>query len=270
MNDNLEVGGDIINGFEACKIALMSALIWYIVCRAVMLAVPIKLDNAKKVGDIHLRIVNSIYSIFIVILGIYYNLSANLECGKKDTDDLKTWILMSIGYHIYDLIMFKSKGVLLTFKIIHHSLALVGQMESLYKGMGGSIMIYMAIWLEVCAPAVQIRKILLNLDMRNTKIFVLDELFYIGGYLVSWTFYTKSCYTYYSNCSDDLYILKLSVVGLNIQSIYLIYQMVEILRSRWSEYLERRAKSVSLLWFAVAPQTANLDYVIKYLKSKNE
>lgn len=245
----------------------LSAMFWYIVCRSVILIFPIKHSNKKKVDDSHLRIVNGLQSFFIVLVSIHYVYTTKLGCNIKNSPYLRFWILWSMGYHIYDLIIFKSKDILLFYKILHHSFTLIGQTESILKDTGGTIMLSMSIWLEISVPFLQLRKVLLNLNLKETKLYIVNELLYIAAYLISWTIYTLNCYKYYSTCSDNLYVLRISVVGLNLQAFYLIYQMAELLKCRWSEYKERYSKSIGLLWFSVNPKTASLDYVKRPLNS---
>lgn len=241
-------------------IVILSFIGCYLIYFGISKSGIIKLEKERKRADTVLRIINSLYSIFMVILGTYWQYRFPNSCNSPNSKLLQKAVLFSMGYYIYDLVAFQVNGLNFTFKIIHHLSGLIGEYETFIKGVGGTVMITWAIWLEIPNPFLQTRKMLLNYNLKETKLFLLVEGLYIGIYTLSRIIYIKFCYSYYSTCSDGLIVLKISVVVLLLQSALLIYQMLDIVKKRISELKERQANSIELYWFETNPLVLKLEY----------
>ena len=165
------------------------------------------------------------------------------------------------------------EGILDKAMMIHHPLCLLGLFIPLYENISGMECMLAIFLSEISNPAMHIRQILRISGRRYTKAYEITEVTFISLY-----FYARFIAigpVIYQTCACDLnhLFLKISCIGLVLQSWFFIMQMYKTLNRRYSEVLARKNHGIKLNW--LDPLTSNeqtqLDLVYKqHAKGTNE
>ena len=216
-----------------------------------------------QLNDTLNRSISTIYVLIAIFLSLYDITINQSKCGYNNTWFQDFAILISFGYFLYDFIFSYYLGVMDNIRLFHHTLVLLSEFEYFVMNTGGYLMVRWALYLESPSLFMHYRMILMNSNLKETKLFQITEFFYFLVYIVGRLSFIYFSIWYYSNCKDNLTITFKATIFLYIQFIWIIMKMLKIIMKRTREYKERSANNVCLYWDTVNPEVLGLSYCLK-------
>lgn len=197
-------------------------------------------------------------------------LNRQSKCGYNNTWFQDFAILISFGYFIYDVIFSFYLGVMDNIRLFHHFLVLFSEYEYFIMNTGGYLMVRWALYLETPSLFMHYRMILINSNLKETKLFQLTEFLYFLIYIFGRLSFIYFSIWYYSDCADNLKFTFNAAVLLYIQFIWIIFKMIKIIKKRTKESKERNDNNVTLYWDTVNTEVLCLPYyLLEKKKSKS-
>ena len=223
-------------------------------------------QQSIKLNDTLNRSISTIYVLVAIFLSLYDITISQTKCGYNNTWFQDFAILMSFGYFLYDFIFSFYLGVMDNIRLFHHTLVLFSEFEYFVMNTGGYLMVRWALYLETPSLFMHYRMILMNSNLKETKLFQFAEFFYFLVYIVGRLTFISFSIWYYSECEDNLKLTFNAAVLLYIQFIWIMFKMIKIIRKRIQESSERKDNNVALYWDTVNPEVLSLPYYLKEIK----
>jgi len=222
------------------------------------LELPSKLGK-KKNDDIKNRVVSIVHGLFALFVSGYHIYRDNPQYAEPATNIQHIIMLTSCAYFTYDFLACVYYGLADTGLVLHHTLCLLGiiSCELMNNATTGLMGLFLA---EVSNFPMHFRCLLRTFKMRYTKLYEYSEILYIATYILARGF----CITYLVSTaifvSETPIIIRLTCLGLWVQSLYFIYEMNGILQRKLKYYKERCAKDISYNWFDENKRLSELSY----------
>lgn len=198
--------------------------------------------------DVKNRIVSIVHGLAIAICSapeFYFHPGS---CGDPNTTYQKRVIYTAVGYFLYDFSAMAYYGLLDTAMSFHHWICIIGMSLPLTYGMSANYIVEGAFVAEASNTFMHVRIILRHYGLRYTRAYetmeILFMIIYIFGRLI------MGAYTSWSTtfCEHNAVVIKLAAVGLLVQSILFIQQMLGILRKRFKEISDRKKLRIKIRW----------------------
>jgi len=250
---------------DQLQLILYSAVSWMSICLLIETTISFKFLSKKKAHDLKNRIVSIIHGLYCLILTGYHLFYDQPSYTQQSSDMQHFIVLTSMGYFVYDFIACEFLGISDIGVVVHHSLAIAGYASCEYYG--NATMSLVGLFLaEVSNAPMHARAILRTLGKRYTKLYELFELIYLTFYIVArGIFITKMIY----DCiliSEIPILLRITGLGLWVQSVYYIREMSNILKRKLKQERERKLKGVNYFWLSENPDLSKLSYFKKEAK----
>jgi len=222
------------------------------------LDLPSKLGK-RKVNDIKNRTVSIVHGLFALFVSGYHIYRDNPQYAEPATNIQHVIMLTSLAYFTYDFMACAYYGLIDTGLILHHVMCLVGigSCELLNNATTALIGLFLA---EVSNFPMHFRCVLRSFKMRYTKLYEFSEILYIITYIIA----RGICITYLVvtaiPVSETPIIIRLTCLGLWVQSLYFIYEMSGIMSRKINNYNERCQKGISYNWFGDNKRITELSY----------
>jgi len=113
---------------------------------------------------------------------------------------------------------------------------------------------------EVSNFPMHFRVVLRTLKMRYTKLYELAECMYIGSYIIARGIFITLLVITAVPVTTTPIMIRLSSIGLWIQSLYFVYEMSGIIKRKIKHFKERCQKGISLNWFDDNAKLVELSY----------
>jgi len=104
------------------------------------------------------------------------------------------------------------------------------------------------------------RAILRTLKMRYTKLYELSELTYMVTYIIARGILITALVITATPVSETPILIRITCIGLWVQSLYYIYEMYGILKRKMKHHQERVNKKISYNWFSDNAKLKELSY----------
>jgi len=220
----------------------------------------------KKVDDIKNRVVSIVHGLFSLIVSGYHIYRDNPEYAEPATKIQHIIVLVSCTYFIYDFFACAYYGLADMGLVIHHGMCVFGLIscEMMNNATTGIIGLFLA---EVSNFPMHFRIILRTLKMRYTKAYETAECSYIALYLIARGILCTALVFTATPVSETPILIRLTCIGLWVQSLYFIYEMAGILKRKFKHYKERCQKGISYNWLDDNPRLVELSY---YKKEGND
>jgi len=168
-------------------------------------------------------------------------------------------MLTSCAYFTYDFIACAFYGLADMGLVLHHGITLIGiiSCEMMNNCTTALIGLFLA---EVSNFPMHFRAILRTLRMRYTKLYELAECAYIVSYIVARGILITLLVITATPVSETPIAIRVTCIGLWIQSLYYIYEMYGILKRKIRNQKERNNKKISYFWFSDNPKLKELSY----------
>lgn len=142
---------------------------------------------------------------------------------------------------------------------LHHGMCLIGILscEMMNSATTGLMGLFFA---EVSNFPMHFRAVLRTIKMRYTKMYELAEGAYICTYVIARGFGCTYLVITATPVSETPIAIRLTCIGLWMQSLYFIYEMTGILGRKVKGYRERCQKDISYNWFDDNPRLNELSY----------
>jgi len=250
------------------QLFVASALAWTALFMIVNYTVTAKNLKKKDLDDIKNRIVSILHGSFsftTAVLHMYFDWP---PYGSENTIHQEILILISCGYFFYDMIACAYYGLTDAGLIIHHSMTIIGEIACFVFNYGATEAIYGLFIAECSNFPMHTRMILKTLNLRYTLAYEVLDIWYMVTYSFARGILAPiMCYGAVPQPNTPL-LEKIPMCGLVLQSQYYIYEMSKILRRRFQQLKERRAKKVELAWFKEVPELSQLSFYQRETKQK--
>lgn len=240
---------------EDVKKCLVATVIWCCIYLVVKLAkfhrLLMKDGTIEQIKDLENRVVSFLHGFGALLFTGYHYFLIRTTCGEINSVYQRNVMIFSVSYFAYDLIAMAAEGILDGAMILHHPLCIFGFTLPLYENISGNYAMMALFSSEISNPPMHLRHIMRLTGRRYTKAYELSEITFILLY-----FFGRIVIAIpiaYSNlvCPVNHMIFKLTCVGLMSQSLYFAMQMIQVLRRRYSEILQRKEMGIKLNWFRV-------------------
>jgi len=250
----METFGDKLNFFLGAVVAW--AVFFIFVNNNVDL--PAKLGK-KKIDDVKNRIVSIAHGLLAFFVSGYHIFSDNPQYADVATPIQHVIMLTSCAYFTYDFIACAFYGLADMGLVLHHGITLIGiiSCEMMNNCTTALIGLFLA---EVSNFPMHFRAILRTLRMRYTKLYELAECAYIVSYIVARGILITLLVITATPVSETPIAIRITCIGLWIQSLYYIYEMYGILKRKIRNQKERNNKKISYFWFSDNPKLKELSY----------
>jgi len=216
----------------------------------------------RKINDIKNRAVSIVHGLFALIVSGYHIFRDNPQYAEPASNIQHIIMLTSCAYFLYDFFACAYYGLLDTGLVLHHVMCLLGIGSSELMN-NATTALFGLFFAEMSNFPMHFRVLLRTFKMRYTKSYELAEILYIGSYIMA----RGVGITYLSltaiPVSETPLIIRLSCLGLWMQSLYFIYEMHSILVRKIKNYKERCVKDVSYNWFDDNKRLGELSYYRK-------
>jgi hypothetical protein len=222
------------------------------------LELPSKLGK-RKINDIKNRTVSIVHGLFALFVSGYHIYRDNPQYAEPASNIQHIIMLTSCAYFMYDFIACAYYGLIDTGLILHHGMCLlgIGSCELTNNATTALIGLFLA---EVSNFPMHFRCILRTFKMRYTKLYEFSEIMYIVTYIIA----RGICITYLVvtaiPVSETPIVIRLTCLGLWVQSLYFIYEMSGIMQRKVNNYNERCQKGISYNWFGDNERINELSY----------
>jgi len=202
----------------------------------------------KKIDDVKNRAVSIVHGLFALFVSGYHIYRDNPEYAEPASKIQHIIMLTSCAYFLYDFIACAVYGLADMGLVLHHGMCLIGiiSCEVMNNATTALIGLFLA---EVSNFPMHFRAVLRTLKMRYTKLYEVSEGIYILTYIIA----RGICSTYLvltaTPVSETPVIIRLTCIGIWVQSLYFIYEMSSILKRKIKHYKERSQKGISYNWF---------------------
>jgi len=222
------------------------------------LDLPAKLGN-KKINDVKNRVVSIVHGLFALCVSGYHIYRDNPEYAEPASKLQHIIILTSAAYFFYDFLACAYYGLADMGLIIHHVMCLIGCLSIEITNNATTALIGL-FFSEVSNFPMHFRAVLRTLKMRYTSLYELAEGGYILLYILARGFGCTYLVITAAPVSEVPIPLRLTCIGLWMQSLYFIYEMTGILKRKIKNYKERLNKQISYNWFDDNPRLNELSY----------
>lgn len=219
---------------------------------------PAKLGK-KKIDDVKNRIVSIAHGLFAFFVTGYHIYRDNPQYAEPATPIQHIIMLTSCAYFTYDFIACAFYGLADMGLVLHHGMVLIGIMscEMMNNCTTGLLGLFLA---EVSNFPMHFRAILRTLKMRYTKLYELSECLYMGTYLMARGIFVTLLVITATPVSETPIAIRITCIGLWVQSLYYIYEMSGILKRKLKNYRERVTKNITYNWFSDNSRLKELSY----------
>jgi len=209
----------------------------------------VTLDLPKNdLCDLRNRIISIIHGVYCLVMSTIA-ITHQRSMGDPNNEFESQIISVSLGYFLYDTICMYKYDLYDKFMIVHHSLCLLGMSCSLLTGVGSVEIMYGLFMTEISNPCMHLREVLKLANQRGTKTYLISELSFFGFYFFGRLIIgIPIVYSIVTSWRTHI-IERLVAFSLEVQSFVWAYQIMGILRKRYSEYLHRKLSQVELPWF---------------------
>jgi hypothetical protein len=213
----------------------------------------------KKANDLKNRVVSIIHGLFALAVSGYHLYRDNPQYAAQATQIQHIIMLTSCAYFTYDFFACVFYGLADMSLVIHHGMSLLGiiSCEMMNNATTGLIGLFLA---EVSNFPMHFRAILRQLQMKYTKLYELADCLYIASYIVARGIFITLLVITATPVSETPLIIRLTCIGLWVQSMYFIYEMIGILKRKAKQLRERSEKSIDLQWLYDHPRLPELSY----------
>jgi len=230
------------------------------------LELPSKVSK-KKVDDIKNRIVSIFHGLFAFVVTSYHIYRDNPEFTDSTSTIQHIIMLTSCAYFTYDCIACAYCGHIDMGLVLHHVMCLLGMVSCEYYDNATTGLIGLC-FAEISNFPMHFRVILRIFDMRYTKTYELAEILYILSYAVARGIGSTWLVIAAVPVSSTPIFIRLTCMGLWMQSLYFIYEMYGILKRKFRHFKEMHQKKISYNWFDDNPRLVDLSYYRKEKKDK--
>jgi len=253
------------------QLIIVSNLIWWLLYGFIHFFIPITHKTKKEVNDTKTRIVSIIHATYATILAFidfFYNQTS--QCGQYN-NDLQNFILCtSLGYFLYDTIACILLDVSDIEMVIHHLSVMLGYYSGISFNHSAAEMLRGLLVADVSNPIMHMRMIVRNYGMKHTKLYLNMDIVYMFIYIIARSIFgAMSCY-FTVFCKGNLFIVKIAGFSVWAQSVLFMRRMLDNLRHRYLDYLERREKGIEYHWFEFNKKIEELDYYKRSIKKHKE
>ena len=212
-----------------------------------------------------------IHGVFLLVATYYYVFHVDYEYNNANTH-YESWVTsISLSYFIHDMVMMIILGLLDGAMTIHHGVCIFGYAYMIYVGYGGPVEVTGMWFAELSNPAMHGRIITKHLGLRYTNLYDAMEYIYISLYMYSRLYgalvMVAQSWLY---CPNVPFIVNMCGSALVVQSIFFSFRMISILKSKYKEAKERKAKGIYQYWFSENPSLMKLAYMQKKAKHSKE
>jgi hypothetical protein len=207
--------------------------------------------------------VSFVHGLLAVVFTAYYCLMNHLECGETNNSYNRNVLFFSVSYFTYDLIAMWMEGLLDKAMAIHHPLCMVGLFIPLYENIAGNFCMAAILVSEISNPPMHVRHILRITGRRYTKAYEVAEISFIVLYVFARTVFCTPIVYQTVGCQSNHIFLKVSCLGLFLQSVFFVFQMVGILRKRTQEIMKRKQLGIKFSWLEPLPAAMEEKLVTK-------
>jgi hypothetical protein len=230
----------------------------------------IKINHKKGKNftlDTKNRIVSIVHASAVFLLSLYDYLYFHRDgCGNVNSEFQNFIMIFSISYFIYDTIVCLYFNISDIGMLFHHIFVILSMYSVLVFNNTSEEIIRAIIIGEISNPIMHMRKILYNMDKKETKLYYYSEYIFFFLYITARIIFATFNLIYTLYCMNNLLIVKIGGSWVVFQSYKYTFNMISILKNRKKEYLERKSKNVKLYWITENPEIYKLDY---YIKSKS-
>lgn len=221
----------------------------------------------KKIDDIKNRIVSIFHGLFALVVTAYHIFRDQPQFTDSTTTIQHIIMLTSCAYFFYDFLACAYYGLVDMGLVLHHSMCLLGMLSCEYydNATTGLMGLGMA---EVSNFPMHFRVILRIFDMRYTKTYELAEILYIVSYAVARGLGTTWLVFAAVPVTSTPILIRLTCMGLWLQSLYFVYEMYGILKRKIRHFKEMSQKKISYNWFDDNPRLGELSFYRKEKKDK--
>jgi hypothetical protein len=211
----------------------------------------IKGAEDKDIKDLDNRMVSFLHGFGALLLSGYHCVLIRTTCGELNSVYQRNVMIFSVSYFAYDLIAMAFEGILDVAMFIHHPLCIFGFTLPLYENISGNYAMMALLSSEISNPPMHLRQMMRLTGRRYTKAYEFSEITFIMLYFFGRIIIAVPIA--YSNlvCPVNHIIFKLTCVGLMTQSAFFGLQMIQVLRKRLSEILQRKNMGIKLNWFEI-------------------
>jgi len=222
------------------------------------LDLPSKLGK-KKIDDVKNRVVSIVHGLFALFVSGYHIYRDNPQYTEPATPIQHIIMLTSGAYFTYDFFACAFYGLVDMGLVMHHGMCLIGIMscELLDNCTIALLGLFLA---EVSNFPMHFRAILRTLKMRYTKLYELADCLYLGTYIIARGIFITLLVITATPVSETPLIIRLTCVGLWVQSLYFIYEMAGIFKRKIKHQKERNSKGISYDWFDDNPRLKELSF----------
>jgi len=219
---------------------------------------PSKLGK-RKIDDVKNRVVSIVHGLFALFVSGYHIYRDNPTYADPATPIQHIIMLTSCAYFLYDFLACAYYGLADMGLVLHHSMCLIGiiSCELMNNCTTGLIGLFLA---EVSNFPMHFRSILRTIKMRYTKLYELSENMYIVSYIMARGIGITYLVITSAQVSEVPFVIRLTCLGLWVQSLYFIYEMYGILIRKLKGYKERCQKGISYDWFGDNARITELSY----------
>jgi len=246
-------------------LAITACVVWTAISFVFESMFTFKAMSTKVDHDIKNRFVSIIHGFLTMVLAGYNIFHQQPSFTDKNSDIQLFLLLVSMAYFLYDYIACCYYGLADRSLAIHHALAIFGYLVAIHYNTSTLAMCGI-FYGETSNAFMHIRVILRSFGKRHTKLHEVFDVLYMLTYIVARAvFVTKVNY-------DTLYVsgipvlLRLACIGLWVQSLLFVKEMIFILQRKYKQFQERRTKSIQYFWFTENPEIKNLSYLRKEKK----
>jgi len=213
----------------------------------------------RKINDIKNRAVSMVHGLFALFVTGYHIYRDNPQYAEPASNIQHVIMLTSSAYFFYDFIACAYYGLCDLSLILHHAMCVLGIGCSELMN-NGTVAIFGLFFAEVSNFPMHLRCILRTFKMRYTKLYELSEMQYILTYILARGFGITYVVFTATLVSETPILVRMSCLGLWMQSLYFIYEMNSILRRKFTQYKERCTKNISYSWFGDSKRLSELSY----------
>jgi len=222
------------------------------------LELPSKLGN-RKINDVKNRVVSIVHGLFALVVSGYHLYRDNPQYAEPATNIQHIILLTSGAYFTYDFFACIYFGLADMGVVLHHVMCLVGiaSCELTNNATTALTGLFLA---EASNFPMHFRAILRMLKMRYTKLYEMFECMYIATYIVARGILSTYLVITASPVSETPILIRLTCIGLWVQSLYFIYEMWGIMKRKYKHFNERCHKDISYNWFDDNARVTELSY----------
>jgi hypothetical protein len=168
---------------------------------------------------------NRVVSIIHAVVAIYYsymcfeNGFAGMfnDIGGANTEPQALCMAVSLSYFLYDLVYCSLTGELES--VFHHFFTIGGLASGVLNGKSGSELCACLFLMEVSNPSLHLRTLLLEMGLKNTALFSINNLIFAFVFLVCRLVIGPPLVWKTITCKENDFIVKLGGFGILVVSL---------------------------------------------------